>query len=174
MVYDDDLDNVCFYLEKARTELYKTVQLHNRNAIKQNDPSGCIVLPPDDWKAEYDGQVITVHIPDYMPMTRKRVPGASERWVANMQAVLWSLPVCPTFDKAFIFIKVFAPYTNWDVDNKDVKAIINGIVRARVIPDDTCEHMAYGVDGKPDETPHTIVHIFSYDQLAIIIPSLCK
>jgi hypothetical protein len=169
----NELENACYYIEKARMELYKAVRQHNKEAIKQGNTTDYINLPPDDWKAEYDGEMITVYIPDYVPRTAKRVPGSYERWVENMQAALWSLEKCPKYDKVFVYIKIFYP-RNWDVDNRDIKPIIDGIVVANVIPDDTYNHLAYTVEGFHDENPHTIVHIFSYESMAKMLPKICK
>lgn len=169
----NELENACYYIEKARMELYNAVRLHNKEVIKQGNTDNYINLSPDDWKIQCDDEMITIYIPDYMPRTAKRVPGYYERWVENTQASLWSLNPCPRFDKAFVYIKIFLP-NKWDVDNRDIKPIIDGIMRACVIKDDTYDRLAYGVDGCYDETPHTIVHIFSYYDIAKILPKICK
>jgi hypothetical protein len=174
----NELENACYYIEKARSELYVAVQKRNREIMQQhkltgqNNRADYVILPPDDWKAEYDGKMITIYIPDYLPRTAKRNTGSFERWVENTQAALWSLIPCPKFDKAFVYVKIYLPSNGWDVDNRDVKPIINGIARADVIPDDTYDHVAYAVDGGYDETPHTIVHIFSYSIAAEMLPHI--
>jgi hypothetical protein len=174
----NELENVCYYLEKTRIELYDAVQKRNREILQQykltgqNNRADYVILPPDDWKAEYDGKIITLYIPDYPLRASKRVPGFSKRWMENTQAALWSLIPCPKFDKAFVYVKIYLPSNGWDVDNRDVIPIINGIVRADVIPDDTYDHVVYAVDGGYDKTPHTIVHIFSYSMAAEILPHI--
>ena len=48
----------------------------------------------------------------------------------------------------------------WDIDNKTIKPIIDGLVASKVIEDDSISKMFYCVKGYYDKKPHTEVTIF--------------
>ena len=64
-------------------------------------------------------------------------------------------------DGAFILIKVFDNQKNWDIDNKNIKPIPDGLLLSGVILDDNIENMFYCVKGEFSKIPHTEVYISS-------------
>lgn len=172
-----ELERACSLLENLRLELYNIVKEHNRNVLRQSKipnitkSKDIIILPPDKWKATCNDEIITIFIPDFMPRTKQRIAGVYERWCQNTKAAIWSLDTCPRFDKVFVYVKVFHP-GQWDIDNRDIGPILNGIVRSRLVRDDTYNNIAYGMEGHFSENPHVVVHIFPYDNITKILPKI--
>ena len=48
----------------------------------------------------------------------------------------------------------------WDVDNKYVKPIADGLILSKVIQDDNMTKMSYCVKGEYSEIPHTEIYVF--------------
>ncbi|SHF87911.1 hypothetical protein SAMN02746089_02707 [Caldanaerobius fijiensis DSM 17918] len=151
---DEHVMNAYEAIEKARKELYWAF---NESIRRGEPPAG--VLPSDDVKVSLDDGVISIHIPDYPPRTAKAKQYAKDRWLNNVLFAIQSLDKCPRFDKAFIWIKFFLPARDWDVDNRDISPIINGVRYAGIIKDDTFKHVSYGCEGFQSDNPHTEIYI---------------
>ena len=61
----------------------------------------------------------------------------------------------------FVFIKISEQQKNFDIDNKFVKPIVDGLVLSKVIKDDNTTNMFYGVQGITDmkKKPYTEVYV---------------
>ena len=66
----------------------------------------------------------------------------------------------PLDGEVIIYIKVFDKIQTWDIDNKFIKPISDGLIMSGVIKDDNISKMFYCAKGEFSETPHTEVYIF--------------
>jgi len=151
-------------IERARIELYRAV---NHTIKKGELPE--IILPADDCKVEYDGNVIKISIPDYPPKTRYAKQRTKQRWINNVLFAIRSIKPLPQFKKVFVLIVFYIPDEDWDVDNRDVSPIINGIRYSRIIQTDSYQYVSYGVAGYYSDEPHTDIYIINnFDPLKIL------
>ena len=151
-------------IERARIELYRAV---NHTIKKGELPE--IILPADDCKVEYNGNVIKISIPDYPPKTRYAKQRAKQRWINNVLFAIRSIKPLPQFKKVFVLVVFYIPDEDWDVDNRDVSPIINGIRYSRIIQTDSYQYVSYGVTGHYSEEPHTDIYIINnFDPLQML------
>ncbi|MGH2331171.1 hypothetical protein [Thermoanaerobacter mathranii] len=151
-------------IERARIELYKAVNY----TIKRGELPE-IILPADDWKVEYSGRIIKISIPDYPPKTRYAQQRTKQRWINNVMFAIRSIKPLPQFKKVFVLVAFYIPDEDWDVDNRDVSPIINGIRYSRIVQSDSYQHVSYGVAGYYSDEPHTDIYIINnFEPLEIL------
>ena len=68
-------------------------------------------------------------------------------------------------DEVFIYIKIFDKILGWDVDNKYIKPIADGLILSHVIVDDNMTKMTYCVKGEYSDIPHTEIIVFDNKNL---------
>jgi hypothetical protein len=156
-------------IEKARMELYWAVN----DEIKRGEiPTE--TLPCDEWKAEYKNNVIKIVIPDYPPKTLYAKKAAKQRWINNVMFAIKSLNPLPQFEHIFVFVDFYIPSKDWDVDNRDVSPIIDGIRYSQIIKDDTYEHVSFGYRGHYSEDPHTDIYIIGNFNINEVVDNFIK
>lgn len=172
----DSLEKTLAMVENLRLELLKMADRYNAELLKSSSdvPDEDFIVPPQcDWKIENNSDYIKITIPD-VPFKNKRTNRESYMlWQKNIKAALWSIK-CPTYEKVFVYIKLFYPGKFWDADNRLIKPILDGIVLAGLIKDDTISHLAYGVEGNISNVPYTEIYIFDYEKMECVLPQICK
>lgn len=93
-----------------------------------------------------------------------------EKWKSSVTSALMPVGRC-LWEKALCVIKYYLPAEiEWDVDNRLHKYIINGIVQARVLKNDSWQNMSFMVIGDVDKkyprTEVTIINLEKYDMIA--------
>ncbi|WP_434577020.1 hypothetical protein [Thermoanaerobacterium thermosaccharolyticum] len=154
-------------IEKARMNLYLAVNKCLRSGEKPD-----IVLPCDDVKAEMIDDIVKITVPDF-PAELGPVKGVEKnRWIDNIMYALEKLDKNIYFDHAFIFIKFFTPVKNCDIDNWNIKPIIDAIKKSLIIYDDDYEHLSFGFNASFSEEPKTEIYIFNYNELEKFLPKI--
>lgn len=143
-------------IEKARMELYWAVNDSIRSGEKPDE-----VLPCDDWKIEYKNNAIKIVIPDYPPRTFYSKKIARQRWTNNVMFAIKSLKDIPAFEHAFVFVDFYIPSKDWDVDNRDVSPVVDGVRYSRIIKNDSYEYLSFGFAGHYSKEPHTDIYIIN-------------
>lgn len=65
------------------------------------------------------------------------------------------------YDSVYLKFVIYLPAGRWDVDNRPLKYIIDGIRHCGLIPDDSYKHVMYSVHGEIDnKTPRVEIYIF--------------
>jgi len=147
-------------VEKARMELYWALN-HQIRAGKE--PSN--ILPPDDVKVEIldSGEIVKLTVMDYPARFKTIKDKEKERWINNVMFALKRIRDKVSFDRVFIFIKFYFPDQHIDVDNRDIKSIIDGIKYAGVIADDSYKYVSYGFNARFSSKPKTEIFIIRYE-----------
>lgn len=127
----------------------------------ENTTNEDLRLDIDKWTATIKNNIIHLYIPD-MPAKIKEVKNIyRNRWKRNTIEALMKLgPNIPNYESIFVLIKLYRPNTNWDIDNVDIKPIIDGIRFSKIIKDDTAEYLSYGVMPIKSDNPHIEILIF--------------
>ncbi len=177
----DILEKMSEHLENAKIELYRAIDRYNTDILRQMetdenyDGEKDFIIPPSErWDIKIENGYIRISIPDFLFRTNKIKREIYHRWAKNVRDALWSLDKCSTYEKIFVYVKYFYPGKNWDIDNKAIKPIIDGIVRAGVVEDDTYNRVAYGIEGGIKENPLTIIYIFDYNDIGKLLPVICN
>ncbi len=151
------LENFLKEFEKRRFKILNEIKKYNETVDNAEDKIDFI---DNEYKAEVVDNVLKLYIPETMPKYKNTKTHTYKRILLNVAEV--SKEFKGIFeDGAFILIKVFDNQKNWDIDNKNIKPIPDGLLLSGVILDDNIENMFYCVKGEFSKIPHTEVYISS-------------
>lgn len=149
------LENFLKEFEKRRFKILNEIKIYNSNAEYETD---LIDYIDNEYKTEIIDDVLKIYIPETMPKYKNIKTHTYKRIMLNVAEVTKEYK--NMFQNgAFIYIKVFDNQKAWDIDNKMIKPIPDGLILSEVISDDDINKMFYCVKGEFDEIPHTEVYI---------------
>jgi len=156
LMTDKNISNYLFSLEKHRFNLLNQVRINNTFEI--DEKISCI---NDQYKVDYH-KFFRIYIPEVLPKYKYIGNFAYKNILLNVGQVTKQYKNLFKNKKVCVYIEVFddKKKENWDIDNKTVKPIIDGLVLSKVIDDDSISKMFYCVKGDYDKNPHTEVTIF--------------
>ena len=143
------LENFLKNFEKARYNLLEEIKKQNDTVEYEYEK---IKTVDNDYAAEFKNGILKIYIPETMPSYKNIKTHAHKRILLNIKEV--SEQYAGTFqNEVFIFIKIFDNILGWDIDNKFIKPISDGLIYAGVIKDDNINKMFYCAKGEYSETP---------------------
>ena len=151
------LENFLKSFEQKRYKILEEIKKYNKNAEYETD---LIDYIDNEYKAEIIDNVLKIYIPETMPKYKNIKTHTYKRIILNVAEITKEFKGMFK-DGAFIYIKVFDNQKAWDIDNKIIKPIPDGLILSEVISDDDIRKMFYSVKGEFDEIPHTEVYISS-------------
>lgn len=163
IVTDYRLENFFKSLEKVRYNLLNEIKTYNNN-VEFEQEKLCTI------DAGYNAQCISDTLKIYIPETLlsfKHIKTHTYKRILLNVAEITKLYKGLFREKVFIIIKIFDNYTGWDVDNRTIKPIADGLIASGVIDDDRCEKMFYCVKGEYSDNPHTEVTIVNAENINI-------
>lgn len=154
-VTEVQLENFLKEFEKRRYKILNEIKKYNETAENEEDK---IEYIDNQYSAEiYDG-VLKIYIPETMPKYKNIKTHTYKRILLNIAEVTKEYK--GKFKKgSLIYIKVFDNQKGWDIDNKMIKPIPDGLILSEVILDDNIDSMFYCVKGEYSDNPHTEVYI---------------
>ena len=142
--------------EKARYNLLSEIKLHNNNVEFEYEKIKTI---DSEYKVEFTDNILRIYIPEVMPSYKNIKTHTHKRILLNIAEVTKQFK--EIFEnEILIYIKVFDKIQCWDIDNKFIKPISDGLILSKVIKDDDITKMFYCAKGEYSEIPHTEVYIF--------------
>lgn len=149
-------------LEKRRFNILNKIKLYN-NKIK--DENNKINSLDNRYIATYDGCRLRLYIPEVMPKYKQINNFTYKRIMLNIAEI--TKPYSKEFsEEVFIYIKIYDNQKNWDVDNKFIKPISDGLILSETIKDDNSNSMFYCVRGFYSDYPHTEVLVVDKEYVA--------
>ncbi len=159
-----DLIKVVKAIDDIRLMLYPLVE--------QTSPE---FAPKAGARADWNGEVLKFTIPDVPPVLFSKYTNLSEHWLGMISHAFFEHEIeAIRFDAAFCLIVIKAPSKKiWDVDNRAIKPIIDGIRYLRIVPDDNWKHLTYMVTGKIDNgKPETEVYVTGWGNMVNLLVKL--
>ncbi|MDP9750302.1 hypothetical protein [Thermoanaerobacter pentosaceus] len=151
-------------IEKARMELYWAVNSSIKAGLRPSN-----VLPADDVQVELldNNEIVKLTVPDHPPkyVTGSARTAVKERWINNIAYSLTAIKNKVSFNHIFVFIKFYLPSKYSDVDNSDIKPIIDGIKYAGIVPDDNYKHISFGFNARYSKNPKTEIYLLEYEKI---------
>ncbi|WP_028991418.1 hypothetical protein [Thermoanaerobacter thermocopriae] len=151
-------------IEKARMELYWAVNNSIRAGLKPSN-----ILPADNVKVELldNNEIVKLTVPDHPSkyVTGSARTAVKERWVNNIAYSLNTIKNKVFFNHIFVFIKFYLPSKYSDVDNADIKPIIDGVKYAGIAPDDDYKHISFGFNAQYSKDPRTEIYLLEYKKI---------
>lgn len=151
---DSKLERFLYTLEKQRFEIYEQVRFLN-NITEGNE----IHFIDNDYKATLKDNVLSLYIPEKLPNLKNRSSYVHKQIILNIAKITKSYERL-FYDKfVIVVIKIFEKRKVWDVDNRTVKPIQDGLIHGGVIRDDNLFNCCYMVQGFYSDTSHIEVSV---------------
>lgn len=153
---EKNISNFLYSLEKHRFNL-----LENVRVVNSYNKEIQIKSINSEYKVDYHKQ-FKIYIPEVLPKYKNLGNYTYKNILLNVANITKGYKNLFKNKQVCIYIEVFdnKKKENWDIDNKTIKPIIDGLVSAKVIEDDSISKMFYCVKGNYDKKPHTEVTIF--------------
>lgn len=163
---DKSLENFLYSLEKRRFEIYEQVRFYNKATYDNEIP-----IIDNKYKANLEAGVLSIYIPEKLPTLKNISSYAHKQIILNVAKV--TKPYAKLFYEKFVIviIKIFDKRKVWDVDNRTVKPIQDGLIHGGVIKDDNLFNCCYMVQGFYSDTPHIEVFVLEADKIVKFINS---
>lgn len=157
---DKKLERFLYGLEKWRLEIYEQV-----NFLNDTYPTNEIHFINNEYKASLNDDVLSLYIPEKLPNLKNRSSYAHKQIILNIAKI--TKPYEKLFYDKFVIIviKIFEKRKVWDVDNRTVKPIQDGLIYGGVIKDDNLFNCCYMVQGFYSDTPHIEVSVLEADKI---------
>ncbi len=121
-----------------------------------------------DAHAVLEKGVLKVVINDVLPRRKNESPAAIMRlyWMMNVVDAIKKLGIAIRYERALCSITVYGQRdVGWDLDNRAISYIINGLRMADVIPGDEWYHLSLVLLGGLDkENPRTEIRVTEYSE----------
>ena len=157
---DSKLEKFLYILEKKRFEIYEQVRFLN-DITKENE----IHFIDNNYKANLKDNVLSLYIPEKLPTLKNISSYAHKQIILNIASI--TKPYKKLFYDKFVIVivKIFDKKKVWDVDNRTVKPIQDGLIHGGVIKDDNLFNCCYMVQGFYCDIPHIEVSILEADEI---------
>ncbi len=157
---DKNLERFLYTLEKWRFEIYEQVRFLN-DITEENE----VHFIDNDYKATLEDNALSLYIPEKLPNLKNRSSYAHKQIILNIAEI--TKPYERLFYDKFVIvvIKIFEKRKVWDVDNRTVKPIQDGLIHGGIIRDDNLFNCCYMVQGFYSDTPYIEVSILEADKI---------
>ena len=161
---DKKLERFLYALEKRRFEIYEQVKFLN-NTYPVNE----IHFINNEYKASLKDNVLSLYIPEKLPNLKNKSSYTHKQIILNIAEI--TKPYERLFYDKFVIVvvKIFERRKVWDVDNRTVKPIQDGLIHGGVIRDDNLFNCCYMVQGFYSDTPHIEVSVLEADKIISFI-----
>lgn len=161
---DKKLERFLYVLEKWRFEIYEQVKFLN-----DTYPVNEIHFINNEYKASLKDNVLSLYIPEKLPNLKNRSSYAHKQIILNIAEI--TKPYERLFYDKFVIVvvKIFERRKVWDVDNRTVKPIQDGLIHGGVIRDDNLFNCCYMIQGFYSDTPHIEVSVLEADKIISFI-----
>ena len=112
----------------------------------------------DEYYARQINNHLYIYIPEVVPFIKGLEYWTNDRIKVNLAKVCRPYKNIFT-NKVCIYVRVYANHKFYDIDNKSVKPISDGLIDAGIIKDDNIEKMMYIAEGLYSEKNYTEVYV---------------
>ena len=158
----DQLESLLRNIEKRRFNILEKVKVYNKSIENEDNKIDSL---DSRYIASYDGSILRVYIPETMPKFKQINNFTYKRIMLNIAEITKAYKEA-FLGEVFIYIKIYDNQTNWDVDNKFIKPISDGLILSEVIKDDNINAMFYMVRGFYADHPHTEVYVVDSEYIS--------
>lgn len=169
IVDDKQVEKFLKDMEKCRYNLFELVELNN--IYDDNN----IDFVNKKYKTELKDNVLKITIPEVIPKYKNINNYAYKNIMLNVAESVKDYSGLFKDKLTLIVIIVHEKQLNFDIDNKFVKPIIDGLVLKNVIYDDNINNMFYMAIGKNDtKKPYTEVYVLDGNNMKNWVENLQK
>ncbi|MBR2786995.1 MAG: hypothetical protein IKD76_05850 [Clostridia bacterium] len=140
---DEKAKEVLLDLELLRNSLYKYVSL-KRPALPED-----VELGTEEgisrYESDYSNEILKVKIYELLPSVK--TPANNKRLERTCQIIGNKHSGLFLGKSVMIRVQVCVPRKNWDIDNRDLRYILNGFIYGKLISDDNIELVSCMMEG---------------------------
>ena len=166
-IKDEELERYFCKFEKTRMDMYDAVE--QRNLFIKFGGGDAINCINEEYEVELQNDILKLYIPETLPKIKQGVNYVQKRMMSNIS---WNVRKYEGlfYDKsAIVIIKIYDNKPIWDVDNRNVKPIHDGLIHGRIIKDDNIYCSSYMVQGYYSDKPYAEVYVVPADEITKII-----
>lgn len=140
---DEKAKEVLLKLELLRNSLYKYVSL-KRPALPDNAELGT-EEGISRYESDYSNEILKIKIYELLPSVK--TPANNKRLERTCQIIGNKYSGLFLGKSVIIRVQVSVPRKNWDIDNRDLRYILNGFIYGKLISDDNIEVVGCMMEG---------------------------
>ena len=158
---DLQLEKFLRSFEQVRFNLLNDIKIYNKTVEYEYEKIKTI---DDGYKANVENNILKIYVPEVLPSFKNIKTHTYKRILLNIAEItkqykgLFNNEVC-------IYVKIFDKVQGWDIDNKYIKPVADGLISSGVIQDDNMTKMFYCAKGEFSEDPHTEICVFEGEKL---------
>lgn len=164
IIENKHIENYLRNLERIRYNIFNKIKLKEKYQVDENEKINYL---NSRYKAEVRDEVLKIYIPEVIPKFKNVNNYAYKNIMLNVMEQTKKYKDMFDNELVFVFITISEQQKNFDIDNKFVKPIVDGLVLSKVIKDDNINNMFYGVLGTTDmkKRPHTEVCVIKGEKV---------
>ena len=148
----DDLNEhniyqVLYKTEQFRNAIYKCIKLKRPLIVDSPLPGKEDGI--SEYESKYSDEILKIKINELLPPVR--TPYNNKRLENTCQAIGEKYKGLFINREVIIRVQVSVPRNNWDIDNRDLRYILNGFVYGGLITDDNIRYVSYMLEGINDK-----------------------
>ena len=163
---DLQIESFLMNFERTRYNILAEIKLYNQNVEFEYEKIKTI---DNEYKANFNNGILKIYVPEVLPSyksLKNQKTHTHKRILLNVAEITKQYANIFKNNQVIIYVKIFDTIMNWDIDNKFIKPISDGLIMSGVIEDDNITKMFYAAKGEYSETPHTEVYIFDSQKIS--------
>ena len=156
----DDLNEhniyqVLYKTEQFRNAIYKCIKLKRPLIVDSPLPEKEDGI--SEYESNYSDEILKIRINELLPPVR--TPYNNKRLENTYQEIGEKYKGLFVNREIIIRVQVSVPRDNWDIDNRDLRYILNGFVYGGLITDDNIRYVSYMLEGINDKENYIKIFI---------------
>ncbi len=140
---ESNIYQVLYKTELFRNVIYKCIKL--KRPMLPNYPLAGTEEGISDYEDEYSDEILKLKIYELLPPVR--TPYNNKRLERTCQLIGEKYNGLFANKEVIVRVQVSIPRDNWDIDNRDLRYILNGFVYGGLISDDNINFVSYMLEG---------------------------
>lgn len=167
-INEHNINQILYKMELFRNAIYKCVKF--KRPILPDYPFPDKEDGISEYKTEFSNDILKIRINELLPPVK--TPYNNKRLERTCQIIGEEYKGLFKDKSVIIRVQVSVPKDNWDIDNRDLRYILNGFVYGGLISDDNINYVSYMLEGINDRENY--IKIFISEKSNIKNVSLIK
>ena len=167
-INEHNINQILYKMELFRNAIYKCVKF--KRPMLPDYPLPDKEEGISEYKSEYSNEILKIRINELLPPIK--TPYNNKRLERTCQIIGEKYKGLFKDKSVIIRVQVSVPKNNWDIDNRDLRYILNGFVYGGLISDDNINYVSYMLEGINDRENY--IKIFISEKSNIKNVSLIK
>lgn len=154
-INEHNIYQVLYKTEQFRNAIYKCIKLKRPLIVDSPLPGKEDGI--SEYESNYSDEILKIRINELLPPVR--TPYNNKRLENTCQVIGEKYKGLFINREVIIRVQVSVPRDNWDIDNRDLRYILNGFVYGGLITDDNIRYVSYMLEGINDKENYIKIFI---------------